>query len=573
MSSKKKPDQILRVFVYARVSTAEQAERDLSIPAQIDAMKKYTSQRGYEIVGSYVEPGASGTDDNRKIFRRMMEDVLAPSAKIDAILVYQTSRFMRNATKSRVLKGELKKHGIRVIAICQETGDDPMGRIIEGIFELIDQYESEVNGMRTAAAMRENARQGYFNGSRPPFGFRVEKSTIGGRERGRLVPFVDEVETVREVFRQYIAGGGAKGAAGDLNRRNLLYRDAKLWTKDLVLKVVGEQAAIGTYYWPKRDLKNGRPYDDDEQILIPVEPILDRDLFDLAQQVRVERDPEKHPGREPSSPLLLAGLVKCGKCGSSYQLESSGKAGPDGENAPYRYYQCRSFCRTGREKCGGHRIRTNVLEQAVLEHVADKLFTEDRCKAILRDIVEETGLLREKTQDQRRLLQRELDDVEKRISRWQHAFEDGTLPVDVGADRLRALKTRRDELAEAAAKVIPLRPPPPHLYTAATIARFRETVRTIFREGTETARLYLRFLVDEIVVNENHVEIRGRTDAVARMMAAAPPSPASLTTPAPFLATGVDWLTFVDTYRTLLMAPPYEIRRLFDEMRALQPTG
>ena len=44
---------------------------------------------------------------------------------------------------------------------------------MEGIFELIDQYESEINGLHTLRAMKENARQGYYNGSRPKFGFMV----------------------------------------------------------------------------------------------------------------------------------------------------------------------------------------------------------------------------------------------------------------------------------------------------------------------------------------------------------------------------------------------------------------
>jgi hypothetical protein len=46
-----------------------------------------------------------------------------------------------------------------------------MGTFVEGIFELIDQYESDINGFHTLRAMKENARQGYFNGSRPKFGF------------------------------------------------------------------------------------------------------------------------------------------------------------------------------------------------------------------------------------------------------------------------------------------------------------------------------------------------------------------------------------------------------------------
>jgi len=55
--------------------------------------------------------------------------------------------------------------------------DDPMGGFVEGIFELIDQYESEMNGYHTLRAMKENASKGYINGSTPKFGFMAVEVT------------------------------------------------------------------------------------------------------------------------------------------------------------------------------------------------------------------------------------------------------------------------------------------------------------------------------------------------------------------------------------------------------------
>ena len=67
------------------------------------------------------------------------------------------------------------------------------------MFELIDQLESETNGARTRAGMAENARQGYFNGSRPPFGFRVEKIATSAGPKNKLV-IEPGAELVRESF-------------------------------------------------------------------------------------------------------------------------------------------------------------------------------------------------------------------------------------------------------------------------------------------------------------------------------------------------------------------------------------
>jgi Resolvase, N terminal domain len=61
-----------RVALYARVSTTRQAEADLSIPDQIRQAEAWCQQHGMTIVCRYIEPGASGTDENRPIFQEML---------------------------------------------------------------------------------------------------------------------------------------------------------------------------------------------------------------------------------------------------------------------------------------------------------------------------------------------------------------------------------------------------------------------------------------------------------------------------------------------------------------------
>lgn len=537
-----RPNDALRVVLYARVSTAEQAEKDLSIPAQLDAMRRYCHDRGYTAVTEYVEPGASATDDNRKVFKRMLEDVLAPDAAIDSVLVYHTSRFMRNAGKARALKGALKKNGIRVLAVTQEISDDPMGKLVEGIFELIDEYESDVNGMRTSAAMRQAARQGFYPGARAPLGYRVEKIEVKpGLMRGRLVPEPGEIPTVLDIFRAYVRSAGAKTAARELNRRGARTRNGRPFTRNLVLRVVSDTVYVGKYAWGKHDQQTGELLPEDEWIILPCEPIVGRDLFDLAQKVRAERDPERNTGRTGSSPLLLAGLVRCGKCGASYGLETSGKRRASGDGG-YRYYNCRSFTRTGREACAGHRHKVEALDAAVLEHLTERLFTPERCRELLDDLVRESGLLRQKTEEQRKSFERELDDVDRKVRRWEDAFERGELPGELGLERLRELSAKREEITAALGKVVPMRPLPPHLFTEATQARFRETLRGLFLAGDNAfSRHYLRHLVERIDVTDRHVRIHGKAAGAIALMAGGA-ADATSTAPSPVLTSGLEWL-------------------------------
>ena len=526
---------------YARVSTPDQAEKDLSLPAQMKAIRRYAQDHGLVLAGEFVERGITGTDDNRPEFRRMLQEIFQPSSEVGCIIVTHGSRFMRNATKARIHKEALRKRGIRVVAIQQEVTDDPNGRFAEGVFELIDQLESETNGVRTRAGMAENARQGYFNGSMPPFGFRVEKIATPAGQKNKLVVNPAEADLVREVFRQYLAGSGAKSTARGLNQRGLLYRK-HLWSRDLVLRVISDPGVVGTYYWGKRG-KQPRP--ESEWIGTAVEAIVDDEIFEMAQKLRERRDPGRSSGRLPSSPLLLAGLLRCGRCGDTCQLESSGKCDPSGQ--PYRYYNCRRFCRSGKEACAGYRMPCETLDSAILNHIAEHVFTEERCREILRDFLEDQGVLKLKTVEQRRLLERERDELGKRLERWYERIETEAALGDVGAERLRELKAKRDDVLRTLAKLKPLHSIPPYLYKVETIQRFQLRLREAFLSGDRsTARVYLHNLVDHIVIGEDEITIEARANAAIAMMAE-PRNHKAEAGPREVLADVVDWRTRHDS--------------------------
>ena len=72
----------MRVCTYLRVSTARQADRDLSIPDQRRQAEAYCAQRGWTIVREFTEPGASGTDENRPVFQAMIDRPAAAGRSI-----------------------------------------------------------------------------------------------------------------------------------------------------------------------------------------------------------------------------------------------------------------------------------------------------------------------------------------------------------------------------------------------------------------------------------------------------------------------------------------------------------
>ena len=179
----------MAVALYARVSTVKQAEKDLSIPDQLNQMRDWCVANGHAVGMEYIEAGASATDDRRPVFQQMIGDATADSEPYEAVIIHSRSRFFRDMFEFLNYERMLKRAGCKIISITQITSNDPAGEMAAKIFSLFDEYQSKENGKYTLRAMKENARRGYFNGSRPPYGYRtIETELMGtkGKKRNAL---------------------------------------------------------------------------------------------------------------------------------------------------------------------------------------------------------------------------------------------------------------------------------------------------------------------------------------------------------------------------------------------------
>ena len=225
-----------RVAIYLRVSTGRQAEHDLSIPDQRAQTQAWVAQRGLTVVAEYVEPGASATDDKRPEFQRMIERACDGENAFDIIAVHSFSRFFRDAFGLEFYVRKLAKHGVRLVSITQELGDDPAQVMMRQVIALFDEYQSKENAKHVLRSMKENARQGYWNGARPPFGFRaIEVERRGSRVKKKLGIDPVEAEVVRRIFGLFLDGDGGSGPMGVkaiavwLNNRGYRTRGGATW--------------------------------------------------------------------------------------------------------------------------------------------------------------------------------------------------------------------------------------------------------------------------------------------------------------------------------------------------------
>ena len=367
----------MQAAIYARVSTARQAEKDLSIPDQLRQCREYCDKRGWRVIYEYIEPGASGTDDNRPVLQDMISAATSRTKPFDVIVVHSHSRFFRDFVLSGLYERRLEKHGVTLVSITQDFGTEPTGRFVKHLVNAFDEHSSAENAKHVRRAMLENARQGFFNGARPPFGYRAAVVEMRGEKaKKRLEVEPNEAQVVRLIFRLYLHGNG-KGPMGlkaivtHLNERGLRTRGGHAFTKSIVEAMLRRTSYIGQHFYNKSDRRRTKSRTSEEWVAVPVPEIIDPDVFVQAQRELARRAPAATPPRIVNGPALLIGLAKCAKCGGGMTL-STGKGGR------YRYYACASRTLKGTSRCDCRNIPMELLDGLVLDQLATRVFEPSR---------------------------------------------------------------------------------------------------------------------------------------------------------------------------------------------------
>src|SRR5271155_1553425 len=142
----------------------------------------------------------------------MMDAACTDPSPFDIVLVHSQSRFFRDTAGYVVSKRKLQKHGVALLSMTQDFGEGAAADFAETIIAAADQYNSAETAKHVTRTMLENARQGFWNGSKPPFGYRtVAAEQRGQRTKKRLEIEPKEAETVRLIFKLFLEGDGRSG--------------------------------------------------------------------------------------------------------------------------------------------------------------------------------------------------------------------------------------------------------------------------------------------------------------------------------------------------------------------------
>ncbi|MGE3743532.1 MAG: recombinase family protein, partial [Geminicoccaceae bacterium] len=508
-----------RVALYLRVSTGRQAAGEVSIPSQRDLTRRYCEARGWVVTEEYIEPGASATDDRRPVFQRMLEAAREPDRRFDVIVVHAYSRFYRNGAEMELTIRSLRKLGVEVVSVTQPTGDDPSQELMRQIIGIFDEYTSRENGKNVTRAMRESARQGFWNGSTPPLGYRVvEAERRGAKIKKKLEVDPVEAETVRLIFRLYLEGDGTSGPLGVKETTTWLnghgYRTrvgAHFGVGPLHRILKNACYATGRWRYGVHNSRTGGLHDPSTVVEIDVPTILPMPVFERVQERLSLNRPTVTPPRIVNGPTLLAGLAICGCCGAGMTRTATRR-----RDRLYAYYSCGGRHQKGRAVCGGRHIPMARLDDLVVDNVRQHLFSDDRLAEVLGALIERQGAKDKTSQDRMAALEAEIAGHDDRLKRLYRAIEEGVIELDQDLKaRIQTLKQLRDIATTALDRTkIQLR-----TVAAVTPARL-EAFSRIMRERLQTAdvrarQAYLRSVVAQIEVGQDRIRIYSDRDALA----------------------------------------------------------
>ena len=492
----------MKAALYTRVSSDRQ-DTDLSISAQLKALREHAARNGYEVIREFIDEVESGRSINRPGFKQMIVTARQKPPPFESILVWKLSRFTRNREDSIIYKSLLRKHGIHVLSMNEPVEDAPSDRLLEGIIEVIDEFYSANLSQDVLRGQGENASRGFRNGGRPPYGYVRVKVEDGVHARTKLEPDAKTAPIVQRIFRECLEGKGLKPIARGLNADGVPTATGKEWGATSIEKILHNEAYTGTMVWPKRSRQSTstvcRPALQRVENAWPA--IVDKTAFDQAQATLAARAPAVSHPREVDSPYVLSGIMRCGVCGATM-------VGHGGRRR-HRYYMCGTARRKGREVCSSPILPKNRIEGLVIDRIRGHVLTDDNLGELVRLTNEELAHTSDERRERLTLLDDQIAGIDSRLGRLYDALETGDFQDSELAPRIRELTAKKEELSQARTEVEEtLHHDTVDLVDDQVVRDYAEDLRNLLAESSITEqRGFLRSFVDKIEVDDAEVKM------------------------------------------------------------------
>ena len=433
---------IKRAVLYLRVSTPSQVHTDydpegISIPAQRVACQRKAEQMGVEVAETYVEPGKSATNiEKRPVFQEMLARI-REQRDIDYVIVYKLSRLNRNRVDDAKVLMLLRRYKVSLVSATESIDDTPVGQLMHGILASFNEFRSAEDGADIRYKMGQKAKNGGTLG-RAPLGYENVPVKVDGYEIRSVALDKQRAPLVKEAWELFASGDYT------LERLTEVMADRGLTTRQTRNRPTGpvslskfQQMFRDPYYKGVIEYQ-GAEYPGRHPELVSPE------LWDKVQEVLDLRSGRGVRNRKHDH--YLKGLLFCERChkaGRESRVIYTLARGRNGQH--WAYYVCR-----GRQDglCDLPYLPVDHVEEAVVREYAH-LELGDNFNSAIRDQLDQV------VRDQHKVTAEFQASLTMKLAKLEHAEErlidlvaDGTLPTAKARTKLTKIKQERERLRD-----------------------------------------------------------------------------------------------------------------------------
>jgi site-specific DNA recombinase len=162
--------------LYRRVSTADQADSGYGLEAQSDAIAAFVKRERLVVVGSFADPGVSGTvplEDRPGLSQAL---VTAMTKGAGALVVARHDRLARDTLVALLIERSFADAGIRILYADSSNGESDADRFTRTVLHAAAEQAKRDVVRRLAAGRKVKAasKPGSYLGGRPPYGYKAQ---------------------------------------------------------------------------------------------------------------------------------------------------------------------------------------------------------------------------------------------------------------------------------------------------------------------------------------------------------------------------------------------------------------
>ena len=479
----------MKVAIYTRVSTEDQARDGYSIEVQQEYLLDHAKRLDWEVYKIYTDD-ESGYSLDRPALKEMLQD--AKAKKFELIITYKLDRFSRKLKDLLNIVDELEGFGVAYKSATEPFDTTTSaGKLMFQQLGSFAEFERNRIKERVFPGMIKGVQQGNWQGARyAPYGYHYDKV----KKLLEVVP--EEADIVKLIYMMYLSNKTTGQIAEYLYRKGYKTRSGGKFNSALVCKILKNQIYLGQLVWNRyhydtkqhTGTRGGYKYvrNDPSKVIIAQgrhQPIICREDFDLVQKkLRANRKGVLYRGNVFEYPLT--GILYCAKCGYRYQGTSS--LSNHKTKKRKRWYKC-SCMGTYHIRCSNPSIKAEDIEPKVFDIIKKILAHENIVHGRLDGMVKANIYLNNSdVRQELDKLNELLNDNLAKQSKLNDAYMDSLIGIEIYKDKVSLLREEEKKIKAETGKC---------------------KIKLIEKEQSEAYLKTLQLAIDNFDETQNKIEI------------------------------------------------------------------